>query len=145
MRANHIWQVSFVDCFNDSWTLAPQFQHFQVKPGQIYEGNKGEMYGTWKLGHYQQAQQIQMNDFQRRFKNYDNQQLLKIIEDVENYEPAAVEAAKLELSKRDVSQEEIQAASKALQEKRGRYPGMWWANQANGGSIIGLQVHHIAQ
>jgi DNA-binding transcriptional MerR regulator len=61
-----------------------------------------------------------MNDFQRRFKNYDNQQLLKIIEDAENYEPAAVEAAKLELSKRDVSQEEIQAASKALQEKRAK-------------------------
>jgi hypothetical protein len=52
-----------------------------------------------------------MNDFQRRFKNYDNQQLLKIIEDAENYEPAAVEAAKLELSKRDVSQEFVKKVS----------------------------------
>lgn len=49
-----------------------------------------------------------MNEFQERFKNFDNLKLLKIIEDAENHQLIAVEAAKLELSNRNVSDEEVQ-------------------------------------
>ena len=50
-----------------------------------------------------------MNEFQERFRNFDSRKLLKIIEDAENYQSIAVEAAKLELSNRSISDEEVQA------------------------------------
>jgi hypothetical protein len=59
-----------------------------------------------------------MNEFQERFKNFDNRKLLKIIEDAENYQSIAVEAAKLELSNRNVSDEEVQSIKGEFKDKQ---------------------------
>lgn len=50
-----------------------------------------------------------MNEYQERYRTVDNEKLFKIIEEAEKYHPAAVEAAQLELSKRKISEEEIQS------------------------------------
>ncbi len=55
-----------------------------------------------------------MNEFQEKYKSLDNYKLLKIIEEAANYRPKAVEAANLELSKRKISNEEIQAVKKEI-------------------------------
>ena len=59
-----------------------------------------------------------MNEFQKRYTLFDNQKLLKIIEEAQNYQPIAVEAAKLELSKRAVSNDEIQAVKDEILAKK---------------------------
>jgi len=51
---------------------------------------------------------MKLNEFQKRFKNLDNYKLLKIIAEAENYQPIAVEAAEQELSKRNLSEDEVQ-------------------------------------
>jgi len=43
----------------------------------------------------------------RKIKSLDNRKSLKIIVTVDNYQPSAVEAAKLELSKREVSEADV--------------------------------------
>lgn len=64
-----------------------------------------------------------MNEFEERFKNFEIRKLLRILEDAINYQPIAIAAAKLELSKRDISEEEVQSikdekAGKKLQHKQ---------------------------
>ena len=59
-----------------------------------------------------------MNEFQERFKNFDNRKLLKILEDAGNYNSIAVEAAKLELTKRDISDEDIHSIKDEIKEKQ---------------------------
>jgi len=61
-----------------------------------------------------------MNEFQERFKNFDNRKLLKIIEDTENYQSIAVEAAKLELSNRNVSDEEVQSIKDEFKDRQAK-------------------------
>lgn len=67
-----------------------------------------------------------MDEFQKRYQSFDNQKLLKIIENADSYQASAVEAAKLELSKRNVSSDEIQfvkdeiSNEKAKKEERKR-------------------------
>lgn len=68
----------------------------------------------------EQAEKKKMNEFQERFKNFDNRKLLKIIEDAENYQSIAVEAAKMELSTRDMSDEEIRAVKDEFLEKQAK-------------------------
>jgi hypothetical protein len=50
-----------------------------------------------------------MNEFQEKFKSFDNRKLLKMVEEQENYQKTAIEAAKVELLNRNVNPEEIQA------------------------------------
>ena len=59
-----------------------------------------------------------MNEFQERFKNFDNRKLLKILEDAGNYNSIAVEAAKLELTKRNISDEDIHSIKDEIKEKQ---------------------------
>ncbi len=59
-----------------------------------------------------------MNEFQERFKNFDNRKLLKILEDADSYQPIAIEAAKLELSKRQVNEDEIQSVRDEIFDKK---------------------------
>jgi hypothetical protein len=59
-----------------------------------------------------------MNEYQERFKNFDIRKLLKIIEDAENYQSIAVEAAKLELSNRNVSDEEVQSIKDEFKDRQ---------------------------
>lgn len=61
-----------------------------------------------------------MNEFQKRYVSFDVQQLVKIIEDADNYNPIAVEAAKLELSKREISAEEIQSIKDNISDKKAK-------------------------
>ena len=71
-------------------------------------------------GSQSQTEKKKMNEFQERFKNFGNRKLLEIVEDAESYQLTAVEAAKLELSKRNISDEEIQAVKYAFQEKQAK-------------------------
>ncbi len=48
-----------------------------------------------------------MNKFQKRFESFDNRRLIEIMEDLDNYEPEAIEAASQELKKRGVGADEI--------------------------------------
>lgn len=59
-----------------------------------------------------------MNEFQKRYKSFDNRKLLKIIEEAENYQPTAVEAAILELSKREIGDEEKQSVKGEILERK---------------------------
>ena len=59
-----------------------------------------------------------MNEFQERFKNFDNRKLLKNLEDAGNYNSIAVEAAKLELTKRNISDEDIHSIKDEIKEKQ---------------------------
>jgi hypothetical protein len=59
-----------------------------------------------------------MNDFEKRYESFDNQKLLKIVENAENYQSTAVEAAKLELSKREISEDEIQSFKNEISAKK---------------------------
>ena len=51
-----------------------------------------------------------MNKFTETYKSFSNHKLLKIIEEAQSYNPEAIEAAKAELAKREVSQDEIRSA-----------------------------------
>jgi len=53
-------------------------------------------------------------DFQKEFTNSSALELLKIIRNPGNYQPAAVEAARLVLSARNISQEEMDEANREL-------------------------------
>lgn len=59
-----------------------------------------------------------MNKFKEKYKLLDNQRLLKIIADAENYESDAIEAAKKEIVKRQISQEEIDFIKEEIKEKK---------------------------
>ena len=59
-----------------------------------------------------------MNEFQERFKNFDNRKLLKNLEDAGNYNSIAVEAANLELTKRNISDEDIHSIKDEIKEKQ---------------------------
>lgn len=59
-----------------------------------------------------------MNEFQKRYKSFENHKLLKIIEEAEKYQPIAVEAAQLELSRREISDEEIQRVKDKVEGKK---------------------------
>ena len=41
-----------------------------------------------------------MNEFTEKYKSFENQKLLKILEEAAHYKPAAIEAAKLEIASR---------------------------------------------
>jgi len=62
-----------------------------------------------------------MNEFQKRFKSFDNIKLLKILEDADNYEAQAVEAAKLELSTREVTDEEVRLVKDAMVDQQVKF------------------------
>ena len=49
-----------------------------------------------------------MNEFQHKYKSIDTTKLIEIILDSASYQPIAVEAAKHELSLRNISEQEIQ-------------------------------------
>jgi len=55
-----------------------------------------------------------MNEFQKRYENYANKDLLKIIEESDYYQPLAVEAAQKELSKREISDLEIESVKQEI-------------------------------
>ena len=57
-------------------------------------------------------------EFQEKYKSFDDSKLLKIVEEAYKYQPKAVDAAKLELSKREVSDDEIQAVKDELLRKK---------------------------
>nr|HMU05461.1 hypothetical protein [Saprospiraceae bacterium] len=59
-----------------------------------------------------------MNEFEEKFKSFDNRKLLKIVEEYEKYQKEAVDAAKLELSKRNLSEEEVQAVKDEFLEEK---------------------------
>lgn len=59
-----------------------------------------------------------MNEFQERYKSFDNRKLLKILEEPESYQPLAIEAAKLELSKREVSEDETQSVKDEINDRK---------------------------
>jgi len=59
-----------------------------------------------------------MPDFAERFKNIDNQRLLQIIEDPDDYQPEAVIAATEELANRQIDQGEIEAFKARIQHER---------------------------
>ena len=49
-----------------------------------------------------------MDDFTQRFPNYDNEELLRIIENADRYQPTAVAAAQKVLALREPSAAEIE-------------------------------------
>ncbi|MBI1227469.1 MAG: hypothetical protein GC192_19715 [Bacteroidetes bacterium] len=61
-----------------------------------------------------------MNDFQQKYKSYDTRKLLKILEEAENYQPEAVEAAKFELANREISKADIQSVKNEVSIERFR-------------------------
>ena len=61
-----------------------------------------------------------MNEFEERFKKLDNRKLLKVLEDADSYQPIAVEAARLELSKREVSESEIQLVRDQVSQRKAK-------------------------
>jgi hypothetical protein len=59
-----------------------------------------------------------MNKFEERFRDYTNQELLLIVENAVDYQPQAVETAKTELEKRNLSSDDLDAAKKALMDEK---------------------------
>ena len=59
-----------------------------------------------------------MNDFTEKFKTYSNTDLLKIIEIPDDYQPLAVETAKIIFSSRQLSEEDIENAKADLESQR---------------------------
>lgn len=59
-----------------------------------------------------------MNEFKDKFKKFDNRQLLKIVAEPENYQVAAIEAAKTELKLREVTDDESREVLSELNELR---------------------------
>ena len=59
-----------------------------------------------------------MNDFTEKFKTYSNTDLLKIIESPDDYQPLAVETAKIIFSSRQLSEEDIENAKADLESQR---------------------------
>lgn len=58
-----------------------------------------------------------MNEFQKRFKNFDNRKLLRILEEANKYHPDALKAAKAELEKRNVSEAEVKSVKDQFSDK----------------------------
>ena len=59
-----------------------------------------------------------MNEFEEKFKSFDNRKLLKIVEESAKYQEIAVDAAKIELSKRKLSEDEVQAIKDEFLEEK---------------------------
>lgn len=63
-----------------------------------------------------------MNKFEERYKEYDLIELLRILNQVENYQVEAVEAAKKELNSRNISEIEKEEAFKQIDIKKNSHP-----------------------
>lgn len=59
-----------------------------------------------------------MNDFTEKFKTYSNTDLLKIIQNPDDYQPLAVETAKTIFTSRQLSEEDIENAKAELESQR---------------------------
>jgi len=61
-----------------------------------------------------------MNQFEEKYKSLSNQQLLEIIEEGEKYQPIALEAAKAEIVKREISETDINSAKEKILEREAK-------------------------
>lgn len=59
-----------------------------------------------------------MNEYEKRFALLENEKLLKVLQDAKKYLPEAIDAAKAELEKRDLSEAEIEAFQQASKAKQ---------------------------